>query len=438
MSEGPFHVGQLSHPPRWLPACYTSAMQPQVISVTEFVQIINETLAFAYPQVVVEGEVSSFKINQGKFVFFDLKDEQNLLSCFMMVHQLKLPLEDGMKVRLTGVPKVTRFSKFSLTVRAVELAGEGELRRAMELLKRKLQAEGLFEANRKRPLPAFPRRIGLITSGASAAYSDFIKILNARWGGIDVQLADVSVQGVNAPDQIVGALEYFNTAAEPVDVVALIRGGGSLEDLAAFSTEPVARAVAASRTPIIVGVGHEIDTSLADYAADVRAATPTDAARLIVPDRAEVSAQVTHFQHRIEVALERGLARRRTLVDEHITRLERYLRLPRERVEQLTARLWRALDRLENSIDSRADRAETLTRRLAVGMNTTLSQRQSQLASLKRVLRGFDPQATLNRGYAIVRQDSVILRDPADVKADKPLMIQLAKGTLTSKAGEES
>jgi exodeoxyribonuclease VII large subunit len=270
-------------------------VNPQIISVTEFVSIINETLAFAYPQVTIEGEVSSFKVNQGKFVFFDLKDEANVLSCFMMVHQLKMPIEDGMKVRVTGTPKVTKFSKFSLTVRAVELAGEGELRRAMELLKKKLEGEGLFDQARKRPIPKFPVRLGLITSGASAAYADFIKILNARWSGVEVLLADVSVQGAAAPDQIVGALEYFNTLRDPVDVLVLIRGGGSLEDLAAFSTEPVARAVAASRTPIIVGVGHEVDFSLADYAADLRAATPTDAARLVVPDRHETEARVEHL-----------------------------------------------------------------------------------------------------------------------------------------------
>src|SRR4051812_10609838 len=212
-------------------------MDPQIITVTQFVGIINETLTFAYPQVVVEGEVSSFKVNQGKFVFFDLKDDQNVVNCFMMVHALKLPLEDGMKVRVTGSPKVTKYSKFSLTVREVELAGEGELRRAMELLKRKLEGEGLFDPARKRPLPKFPARLGLITSGTSAAYSDFIKILGARWSGVEVLLADVSVQGAQAPDQIVGALEYFNQLRDPVDVLVLIRGGGSLEVHTAFSTE---------------------------------------------------------------------------------------------------------------------------------------------------------------------------------------------------------
>ncbi len=413
-------------------------MPPQIISVTEFLNIINETLAFAYPQVVVEGEVSSFKVNQGKFVFFDLKDDKNVLSCFMMVHQLKLPLEDGMKVRVTGSPKITKFSKFSLTVKEVELAGEGELRRAMELLKRKLQAEGLFDPARKRTLPAFPKTIGLITSGASAAYSDFIKILDARWSGVEVHLADVSVQGVSAPDQIVNALEYFNTTGEPVDVVALIRGGGSLEDLSAFSTEPVARAVAASRTPIIVGVGHEIDVSLADYAADVRAATPTDVARLIVPDRAEVAARVTHLTHRTDTAFHKALILRLTAVDQQVGRLERYLRLPRERITELTSRLWHSLDRLDITREHRLDWTESLARRLSTASTRALTECQAQLTNLERVLRGFDPQATLSRGYAIVRSGKQILRDPAAVQTNDLVMIQLAKGNLNAKVAKDA
>jgi exodeoxyribonuclease VII large subunit len=408
-------------------------MQPEVISVTEFVQIINETLTFAYPQVVVEGEVSSFKVNQGKFVFFDLKDEQNLLNCFMMVHQLKMPIEDGMKVRITGVPKVTRFSKFSLTVRAVEIAGEGALKRAMELLRRKLEAEGLFADERKRPLPKFPRTIGLITSGTSAAYSDFVKILNARWGGVEVKLADVTVQGPTAPDQIINALNYFNTTSEPVDVVALIRGGGSLEDLIAFSTEPVARAVAASRTPIIVGVGHEIDFSLADYAADVRAATPSDAARLIVPDRTEVIASVQHHTQRQEADIRRRLAAYTATIDQHLNRLERHLRRPHDRVNEFTGRLWRGFERLDAGRRRTTDRASHLRHRLEVAQRTRLMSSRSQLDALLRALRGYDPQGTLNRGYAIVRSGKQIVNDPANLKPGSDLSIQVARGTIRAR-----
>jgi exodeoxyribonuclease VII large subunit len=300
----------------------------------------------------------------------------------------------------------------------------------MELLRRKLEAEGLFAPERKRPLPQYPRTIGLITSATSAAYSDFIKILNARWSGLEVRLADVTVQGATAPDQIVAALDYFNTAPEPVDVVALIRGGGSLEDLRAFSTEPVARAVAASRTPIIVGVGHEIDTSLADYAADVRAATPTDVARLIVPDRTEVGARVGHLAQRAEMALERAVQRRQAAVDRETARLERGLRLPQERTLELTNRLWRGFERLSAGQRQAAERTHSLHHRLEVAQRTTLMATRSRLDSAMRLLRGYDPQATLNRGYAIVRSGQTIIRDPATLKAGDPLMIQLAKGKL--------
>jgi exodeoxyribonuclease VII large subunit len=405
-------------------------MDPQIITVTQFLAIINETLGFAYPQVVVEGEVSSFKVNQGRWVFFDLKDEANVLSCFMTVQQLKLPIEDGMKVRVTGSPKVTKFSKFSLTVRQVELAGEGALRRAMELLKRKLEGEGLFDPARKRPLPKFPTRLGLITSGTSAAYSDFIKILNARWSGVEVVLADVSVQGAQAPDQIVGALEYFNHLREPVDVLVLIRGGGSLEDLMAFSTEPVARAVAASRTPIVVGVGHEIDTSLADYAADVRAATPTDAARLVVPDRFEIVALTDHLARTVESSLRRTLDQRRAGIDRAMHRLESYLRHPRERVQAGEAKLWRGLDRLAHEVRSDRDRTAVLQHRLAGFERLIMDERRARLTGLERVLRGFDPQAVLSRGYAIVRQGDHILRDPSKTRTGDLLMVQLGKGRI--------
>ena len=413
-------------------------MTPQVISVTEFVTIINETLGFAYPQVVIEGEVSSFKVNQGKWIFFDLKDEANVLSCFMTVHQLKLPVEDGMKVRVTGSPKVTKFSKFSLTVREIELAGEGELRRAMELLKKKLTGEGLFDPARKRPLPAFPQRLGLITSAASAAYADFIKILGSRWGGLDIVLADVSVQGLGAPDQIVGALEYFNHLQHPVDVLVLIRGGGSLEDLMAFSTEPVARAVAASRTPIIVGVGHEVDNSLADFAADVRAATPTDAARLVVPDRREVLMRINHMSARQHDAITGAIAASRREVERSLGQLEAALRYPRERVAAYQAKLERGLDQLIATIRANRHQTDTLQTRLGDRVTSLTTDRRTRTFSLERIIRSFDTQANLNRGYAIVRAQNRVLRKSTDAPPGTDLMIQLSQGHIAAEVHKSS
>jgi exodeoxyribonuclease VII large subunit len=411
-------------------------MQPEIITVSQFVGIINDTMAMAYPQVIVEGEVSSFKINQGKFVFFDLKDDSSTLSCFMMLYQLRLPIEDGMKIRVTGSPKVTKFSKFSLTVKAIELAGEGELRRAMELLKRKLTAEGLFDASRKRQLARFPRTIGLITSGTSAAYSDFIKILDARWGGVTIKLADVTVQGITAPDQIVGAIEYFNQTSPSVDVLVLIRGGGSLDDLSAFSTEPVARAVAGSRTPIMVGVGHEIDYSLADYAADMRAATPTDAARLVVPDRSEMEAQLSFATSRMSLAVSGLIEDRHTTVDRHLNVLQRSIQRPADAVNAAVLVLARNLERIHSKSAGMRAQSDVLQARVELSYGRSLKLCLDQVNSLERLLKSSSPQATLARGYAIVTSGKAVVKDAKSVSAGADLMIQLAIGKLSVEVKE--
>lgn len=411
-------------------------MTPQVISVSEFFSIVNETIKYAFPEVVIEAEVSGFKINQGKFVFFDLKDEVNVLSCFMMLHQLKLPIEDGMKVRVTGYAKVTKFSKFSLTVRAIEFAGEGELKRAMEILRQRLAEEGLFSEDRKRPIPAFPRRIGLITSGTSAAYADFIKILDARWGGVEILLADVTVQGPTAPDQLVGALQYFNQINPAVDVVALIRGGGSLEDLQAFSTEQVTRAVAASRSPIVVGVGHEVDYSLADLAADLRAATPTDAARLIVPDRNEILARLEHRQARLETSIDQQLVGLQANLDRSMASLTNYLRYPRERVQKYATVLWLGLERMRAAQSRFEQTVRSHDARLRLSMNRTLEREAAQFKALSRLVQGYDPVAILGRGYAIVRHGNQIIQSADQSKPQEAIVIQLAKGSLDATVKE--
>ncbi len=411
-------------------------MTPQIITVSQFLSIVNETLKYAFPEVIIEGEVSGFKVNQGKFVFFDLKDNDNVLSCFMMLHQLRLPIEDGMKVRVTGHAKVTKVSRFSLTVKAIEFAGEGELKRAMEILKQRLESEGLFSEARKRPLPPFPQRIGLITSGTSAAYADFIKIINARWGGIEILLADVTVQGPTAPDQLVGALEYFNQLSPPVDAVAMIRGGGSLEDLQAFSTEQVARAVASSRAPIIVGVGHEIDFSLADYAADLRAATPTDAARLIVPDRTEILARIDHRERRLTTGINQQIMQLQGRLERSVSLLGNYLRLPRERIQQHESALRLNLERLK-ALQSRTEQTiRSYNARMDLSFRYKLSRDSERLETLARLLHGYDPTAVLKRGYAIVRKDNRVIQSSDQVQKQDAVVIQLAKGSLEATVKE--
>lgn len=329
-------------------------------SVSDFIALTNQTLEFAYPSVQVEGEVASFKVNQNKYVFFDLKDDGGIIGCFMTVWQLRVPLEDGMKVVVTATPKLTQWGKFSLTVRAVRPSGEGSLRKSFELLKAKLEKEGLFAPERKRALPGMPRHVAVISSTQAAGYADFMKILDDRWGGLKVDVAHVQVQGESAPDQMIKALKYFNSREELPEVIVLVRGGGSADDLAAFNDELLAREIATSRVPTLVGVGHEVDVSLADLAADARAATPSNAAQILVPDRQEIiraaRAQVRSLLPKTErAALQQTEAVRRQL----------------EHAAMLLERRWEA----------RAD----------------------QLESLRRVLGELNPRRVLERGYALVR-----------------------------------
>lgn len=254
------------------------------LTVSEFLDVTNRTLQGTFPRITIEGEVISFKINQGKWVFFDLKDDLSSVNCFMPLWDLHLPLEDGMKVVLEAEPKITKWGKFSLTVKKIQPRGQGNIKKAFDLLKEKLTKEGLFDTDKKRPIPTLLTTIGVISSTDAAGYADFIKIINARWGGLKIKVYHTQVQGLDAPAQIIRALDYFNQH-ENVDIIAIMRGGGSVDDLAAFNDETLARQIAASRIPVITGIGHEVDTSLADLAADIRASTPSNVAELLTPDR---------------------------------------------------------------------------------------------------------------------------------------------------------
>lgn len=265
---------------------------------TEFIAATNQTLEYAYSDVLLVGEVASYKVNQGKWVFFDIKDEESSISCFMSLWSLRVPLEDGMKVAVKGVPKLTKWGKFSFTVQAVKPVGEGSLKKAYELLKKKLTAEGLFDIAKKRPIPSELDKIGVISSTQAAGYADFVKIMNARWGGMKIIVAHTQVQGMEAPDQIIRALKYFNERSD-VQMIAILRGGGSADDLSCFNDEQLVRAIAASKIPVITGIGHEVDESLSDLAADVKASTPSNAAEMLSRDRSQEKEKIRKMMKQV-------------------------------------------------------------------------------------------------------------------------------------------
>jgi len=332
---------------------------PEVkLTVSEFVAVCNQTLEYAFTRIVVEGEVASFKVNQGKWVFFDLKDESSSVGCFMTLAQLNLPLTDGMKVRVRATPRLTPWGKFSLTVEAVLPMGEGNIKKSFEILKQKLTREGLFDVSKKRPLPANLQKIGVISSTAAAGYHDFLKILGNRWGGLEILTANVQVQGLDAPEQIMRALDYFNQRGE-VEVIALLRGGGSADDLAAFNDERLVRAIAASRIPVITGIGHEIDESLADLAADVRASTPSNAAERLTPDKTALMRQVQLARTRLAKRILEEISQARTAV------LQTQRNLTQSFLQQI-------------------------------------SRTREQVASKLTVLKTLNPENVLRRGYAVL------------------------------------
>lgn len=336
--------------------------EPKALTVSEAIDQFNFTLDTEYSDMYIEGEVASFKVNQGKWVFFDLKEDDYNLSCFMPLGRLNIALSDGMKVKIRATPNITRWGKFSLTVQTILPLGEGSIKQSFELLRRKLTAEGLFSPAKKRPLPSELVNIGVISSTGAAGYLDFLKILNNRWGGYRISTVNTQVQGIAAAGQIIRALEFFNQQAK-VDLIVILRGGGSADDLSAFNDEMLVRAIAASRIPVMTGIGHEIDESLADLAADLRASTPTHAAELISPDRASTR---THLQ-------------------QLKTQLQRQLLLGIETISTETK-------------DSLLD--------LRTRLLDKINEQQRALVATRKLLASLNPEQILRRGYAIVRHSA--------------------------------
>jgi len=369
------------------------------LTVSEFVALFNQTLEFAYPSITITGELANFRVSRNRWVYFDLKDDNSSVKFFGVVYQLPGPLEEGMILKVRGQPKLHNLYGFSVNVLSMQPAGEGSIRKAADLLKAKLVKEGLFDESRKRQLPYPPQRVGLIASKQSAAYTDFVKVLGARWTGIDIDLIDVQVQGEVAPQQIVGAVEQFNSMAEPPDVLILIRGGGSPEDLAAFSTEQVTRAVAASRVPTLVAIGHEIDISLAELAADQRASTPSNAAELLVPDRKHVQRELATSAKQLGQAA------------------QSQLRSSKIEITQLRVELNQAV-------------------------KLRLEREQTTLSSSRQILEVLNPAAVLKRGYAVVRQSGKTIRSSKQLKSGAIVETQLAEGRFTAQVnnitGEKS
>jgi exodeoxyribonuclease VII large subunit len=379
---------------------------------------VKALLEGEFGEIWVEGEVSNFRRYESGHCYFTLKDAQAQLSCVMwrgIAAALKFAPADGRQVVARGKLSVYEpRGQYQLVVEWLEQAGLGALWAAFEALKAKLAAEGLFDPARKRPLPAYPRTIALVTSSSGAAIRDLFKVILGRWPKLALLVVPVRVQGEGAAQEIAAGIELVNRHGQ-ADVMIVGRGGGSLEDLWAFNEEIVARAIAASHIPVISAVGHEIDFTISDFVADVRAATPSHAGEIVVPELAAVVEQL----ERLRTALPEALLARLELARERLRSLAGSwaLRAPEERLQQQRQRL-----------DDLQARLEPLARRLC-------ETRAERLAGIAARLEGLSPLRVLERGYSVTERarDGAIVKSADAVKEGELVRTRLWRGRLVSR-----
>jgi exodeoxyribonuclease VII large subunit len=435
--------------------------EKRVWTVSELTAKIRDLLAKNFTNISVQGEISNCREAQSGHIYFTLKDDRSQVRCVFFKQQqrgIKFRPEDGLQMTVRGSISVYEArGEYQIYVESLEPIGLGALQLAFEQLKKRLEAEGLFDPARKKPLPLLPSRIGIITSPRGAAVRDLVRILTRRFPNVHLTVYPVRVQGQEAAGEIVKALKYFN-AKKIVDVLILARGGGSLEDLWAFNEEPVARAIAASEIPVISGIGHETDFTIADFVADVRASTPSAAAELVVQTRREFDKHIAELRETLA-----GLIRYRLLeLSRRVHELSArrgfrrpldLLRQQRQRADEMTSRLALGLRaRLEQSrkrftaahlrivkFDFRVKisafrlRLEKRAADLGVRIERQLRARHERVEKLFLQLNERSPLKVLERGYAIATDaHGIVLRDAAQVAIGDTVSLQLHRGKLST------
>ena len=428
----------------------------EVLTVSQLNQRARLLLEDVFPQVWVEGELSNLARPASGHVYFTLKDSNAQIRCALFRQnalRVRQALRDGLAVKVRG--KISLFEgrgDYQLIADTVEPAGDGALRLAFEALKEKLAGEGLFASERKRPLPAHPRRIGIVSSPSGAVIRDIISVFRRRAPQVELTLVPTAVQGREAVAQIVRALQLADR--QGFDALILARGGGSLEDLWCFNEEAVARAVAACATPIVSAVGHETDVSISDFVADVRAPTPSAAAELLAPSSTDIRQRLASLRQRLLLRMRERLHREGSRLDG----LTRRLRHPGERLQQQAQRIDDLEQRLLRGIDRRLcagqerlarldtrlgaqhpgrtlallrQRLEHLSQRMPRAMQEQLNNRRQQLQGLAQTLNVVSPLATLGRGYSILLDErGRAIRDAGQTQPGQRLKARLAEGEL--------
>ncbi len=434
----------------------------RIWSLRELSDAIRDALDRGFANIWISGEISGTKLVPSGHCYFTLKDADAQIKCVcwkLSYWRLKFKPKDGVQVVIRGrVDIYEQRSEYQFVVEAIEPQGHGALQLAFEQLKQKLLADGLFEASRKRSLPRFPSRIGIVSSPKGAVIRDFIEILSRRFPGLHIRLFPARVQGPGSVEDIGRGLEYFGQSGW-AEITVIARGGGSLEDLWTFNEEAVARAIAASPIPVVSAIGHETDVTIADFVADLRAPTPSAAAEMIVCTRQELldrieasrnqAARAIHFRlailarrlheqaiDRAQSLLHRSLARRTQRVDDAAERLRagirRYL-AGRERARRALDEQLRYFD-LRPRLRRDRERLNEASARAADIMRRQMTQRRQRFELLSTKLTQLDPRLVLSRGYAIVLNDrSRIVREAADAPVGSDVKVMLAKDALTAR-----
>lgn len=385
----------------------------QLFTVTQLTSRIRECLHKQFRDVLVEGEVSNCKLYPSGHLYFTLKDHSSALKAVMFNFAERYPqnlLKDGSAVICRGrIDVYEKRGEYRILVEEIEPKGVGLLQLQFEMLKERLYNEGLFDTAHKRPLPLLPRTIGIVTSPSGAAIRDMLKIIRAKFENMNVLVYPVRVQGDMACDEVVEGIDYLNREDE-VDVIIVGRGGGSLEDLACFNEEQVARAIYGSRIPVVSAVGHEVDFTIADFVADVRAPTPTAAADLVVRDKRELQAILRSFDERLQASLRGRVESSRLALYRHIVDLK-------ER-RDFIVRYRMYLDELLG----------TLTH----GLSSILGKKRALFQNLKQRLDDLNPQAIMKRGYSITTraEDNMVITNADQADRGDAVRIRLYEGQL--------
>lgn len=390
------------------------------LTVSALVSLLQEVVESNFVDVDVEGEISNFSMPASGHWYFSLKDERAQLRAVMFRgrnRQVAVVPQDGMRVVCRGgVGVYPARGEIQLVVESLKVGGVGDLQQAFDELKRALAAEGLFAAERKRNLPTFPTCVGVVTSATGAAIHDILNVIRRRAPGLRILLKPVKVQGEGAAAEIVAAIDALNRCPD-VDVLIVGRGGGSLEDLWAFNEEPVARAIAASQKPVISAVGHEVDVTIADLVADVRAATPSAAAEIVAKSRLELE---THLDH-LAMRLQSQLIQRVTLVGQQLEGLQGRLRQAAKMLAQ-----------------QEVERVGQLSHRLGVAMQAEMRHQTDCLGRLAGRLQALSPLEQLQRGYLIASRpgETAPIRNAGELSIDEELILRFADGQVRTRVME--